>query len=167
MLLSLTLSCRECAAPKRYRDCEEKFQNYESWSSPARRIRTCWPAHCGRIQMGSCISQNPWILLSALRTASVGGRFFSPKTNYFESNSELPRTQTLSTREIEVLRSIAEGKSNKEIGRLLGVATKTVDNHRTRLMQKLSVHNAASLTLAAVQIGIVQASSVTTERRNA
>jgi DNA-binding NarL/FixJ family response regulator len=100
------------------------------------------------------------ILLSALRTASVGGRFFSPKTNHFVSNSTLPPTQPLSTREIEVLQSIAEGKSNKEIGHLLGVATKTVDNHRTRLMQKLGLHNAASLTLAAVQMGIVQAPSV-------
>jgi DNA-binding NarL/FixJ family response regulator len=73
---------------------------------------------------------------------------------------ELRRTQALSTREIEVLQSIAEGKSNKEIGRLLGVATKTVDNHRTRLMQKLGVHNAAALTLAAVQMGVVPTSSV-------
>jgi two-component system, NarL family, response regulator NreC len=96
------------------------------------------------------------ILLSALRTVSFGGRFFSPEANH----SELRRTQALSTREIEVLQSIAEGKSNKEIGRLLGVATKTVDNHRTRLMQKLGVHNAASLTLAAVQMGVVPASSL-------
>jgi DNA-binding NarL/FixJ family response regulator len=106
------------------------------------------------------------ILLSALRTAGVGGRFFSPKTTHFVGSSELPPKQTLSTREIEVLQSIAEGKSNKEIGRLLGVATKTVDNHRTRLMQKLGVHNAASLTLAAVQMGIIQASSVAMDRRN-
>ena len=58
------------------------------------------------------------------------------------------------------MQSIAEGKSNKEIGSLLGVATKTVDNHRSRLMQKLGVHNAASLTLVAVQMGIVPACSV-------
>jgi DNA-binding NarL/FixJ family response regulator len=100
------------------------------------------------------------ILLSALHTASVGGRFFSPEANHRAAHSELRRAQALSSREIEVMQSIAEGKSNKEIGRLLGVATKTVDNHRTRLMQKLGVHNAASLTLAAVQMGVVPASSV-------
>jgi len=100
------------------------------------------------------------ILLSALRTASIGGRFFSPEANHRAADLELRRTQALSTREIEVLQSIAEGKSNKEIGRLLGVATKTVDNHRTRLMQKLGVHNAAALTLAAVQMGMVPTSSV-------
>src|SRR5260221_3237913 len=100
------------------------------------------------------------ILLSALRTASVGGRFFSPEANHRAAHLEPRRTQALSTRQIEVLQSIAEGKSNKEIGRLLGVATKTVDNHRTRLMQKLGVHNAAALTLRAVQMGLVPASSV-------
>jgi DNA-binding NarL/FixJ family response regulator len=103
-------------------------------------------------------------LLSALRTASIGGRFFSPKTNQFVAHTEFRPAQTLSTREIEVLQSVAEGKSNKEIARLLGVATKTVDNHRTRLMQKLGVHNAASLTLAAVQMGIVSTPSVGTDR---
>jgi DNA-binding NarL/FixJ family response regulator len=100
------------------------------------------------------------VLLSALHTASVGGRFFSPEANHRAVHLEFRRTQALSTREIEVLQSIAEGKSNKEIGRLLGVATKTVDNHRTRLMQKLGVHNAAALTLAAVQMGVVPTSSV-------
>jgi DNA-binding NarL/FixJ family response regulator len=94
------------------------------------------------------------ILLFALRTASVGGRFFSPKINHLAARSESGAVQALSAREIEVMQSIAEGKSNKEIGRLLGVATKTVDNHRAHLMQKLGVHNAASLTLVAVQMGI-------------
>jgi DNA-binding NarL/FixJ family response regulator len=100
------------------------------------------------------------MLLFALRTVSVGGRFFSPKLNQYVDHSELGSAQTLSAREIEVMQSIAEGKSNKEIGSLLGVATKTVDNHRSRLMQKLGVHNAASLTLVAVQMGIVPAYSV-------
>jgi DNA-binding NarL/FixJ family response regulator len=102
------------------------------------------------------------VLLSALRRVSFGGRFFSPKANHYITHSEFRPAQALSTREIEVMQSIAEGKSNKEIGRLLGVATKTVGNHRTRLMQKLGVHNAASLTLAAVQMGVVPAASVST-----
>jgi DNA-binding NarL/FixJ family response regulator len=98
------------------------------------------------------------ILLFAVRTASVGGRFFSPKVNHLIAQSEFGAAQALSAREIEVMQSIAEGKSNKEIGRLLGVATKTVDNHRAHLMQKLGVHNAASLTRTAVQMGIVASS---------
>jgi DNA-binding CsgD family transcriptional regulator len=77
-------------------------------------------------------------------------------------HSELAPTQALSTREMEVLQSVAEGKSSKEIAALLGVSTKTVENHRMRLMHKLGVHNAASLTLIAVQTGVVSASSVST-----
>ncbi len=94
------------------------------------------------------------LLLAALRIVSAGGRFFSPKLNQYMNHLEFGSAQA------EVMQSIAEGKCNKEIGRLLGVATKTVDNHRARLMQKLGVHNAASLTLVAVQMGIVSASSV-------
>jgi two-component system response regulator NreC len=94
------------------------------------------------------------ILLFAVRTVSAGGRFFSPKLNRYANHLEFGPVQALSGREIEVMQSIAEGKSNKEIGSLLGIATKTVDNHRARLMHKLRLHNAASLTLVAVQMGI-------------
>lgn len=106
------------------------------------------------------------ILSFALRTVSVGGRFFSPKLNHVVDHSARP-AQILSAREIEVMQSIAEGKSNKEIAVLLGVATKTVDNHRSRLMQKLGIHNAASLTLAAVQMGIVPLSKIGSIASNA
>jgi DNA-binding NarL/FixJ family response regulator len=90
----------------------------------------------------------------------AGGRFFSPKISQFLGHSELRATQALSAREMEVMQSVAEGKSNKEIAALLGVSTKTVENHRGRLMQKLGVHNAASVTLVAVQMGVVSASRV-------
>jgi DNA-binding NarL/FixJ family response regulator len=104
-------------------------------------------------------SESLEILLFALRMVSVGGRFFSPKLNQSVNDSGFGPAQVLSPREIEVMQSIAEGKSNKEIAVLLGVATKTVDNHRSRLMQKLGIHNAASLTLAAIQMGIVPPSA--------
>jgi DNA-binding NarL/FixJ family response regulator len=93
------------------------------------------------------------LLLHALRTVSGGGRFLSPKLNRSVDDLKLESGQGLSFREIQVMRSIAEGKSNKEIAVLLGVATKTVDNHRSRVMQKLRVHNSASLTLRAVEMG--------------
>jgi DNA-binding NarL/FixJ family response regulator len=99
----------------------------------------------------------------ALRTVSAGGRFFSPKLNLSVDHSASGAARILSAREIEVMQSIAEGRSNKEIAVLLGVATKTVDNHRSRLMQKLGIHNAASLTLAAVQMGIVPLSRISAD----
>ena len=103
------------------------------------------------------------VLVLALRIVAFGGRFFSPKISQLLRHSRLAPTQALSGREVEVLQSVAEGKSNKEIAALLGVSTKTVENHRMRLMNKLGVHNAASLTLVAIQMGVVSAGRVQTK----
>ena len=51
----------------------------------------------------------------------------------------------LTTRELEVLQLIAEGKSNKEIGKLLGITARTVAVHRFHIMEALEVHNTATL----------------------
>ena len=50
---------------------------------------------------------------------------------------------------------VAEGRSSKEISTRLGVASKTVENHRARLMSKIDVHDVAGLTRYAVRHGIV------------
>jgi DNA-binding NarL/FixJ family response regulator len=55
-----------------------------------------------------------------------------------------------------VLQLIAEGKSTKELASVLGISTKTAESHRTRLMQKLDIHETATLVLYAVRRGIVQ-----------
>jgi DNA-binding NarL/FixJ family response regulator len=55
-----------------------------------------------------------------------------------------------------VLQLIAEGKSTKDIASLLGISVKTAESHRTRLMQKLDIHEKASLVLYAVRHGVVQ-----------
>ena len=52
---------------------------------------------------------------------------------------------SLTDREIEILKLIAEGMSNKEIGDQLFISHRTVDTHRTNLMKKLDVHNIAGL----------------------
>lgn len=61
----------------------------------------------------------------------------------------------LTEREIEIVRLIAEGLSNKEIGEKLFISHRTVDTHRTNLMQKLGVHNIAALVRLAIQEGLV------------
>ena len=63
--------------------------------------------------------------------------------------------ETLSQREREVLKLIAEGYKNKEIAEDLCISLKTVEKHRANLMKKLDLHNAASLTVYAVQRGLV------------
>jgi DNA-binding NarL/FixJ family response regulator len=62
----------------------------------------------------------------------------------------------LTSREMEVLQLIAEGKANKEIATELGIGVKTVEKHRDHLMQKLDIHDAAGLTRYAISAGIIE-----------
>ena len=62
---------------------------------------------------------------------------------------------TLSARELEVLKDLAEGFSSKEIGRRLGISVRTVGNHRAKITQKTGLGTIAQLTLHAVRLGLV------------
>jgi DNA-binding NarL/FixJ family response regulator len=62
---------------------------------------------------------------------------------------------TLTQREREVLKLVAEGKSNKATADFLFLSTKTVEKHRAKLMSKLGLRNAAALTAYAIQRGLV------------
>ncbi len=62
----------------------------------------------------------------------------------------------LSTREIEILRCIAQGLSNTEISKKLFISARTVDNHRTNIMKKLDVHNIAGIIRYAIQNNIIE-----------
>jgi PAS domain S-box-containing protein len=63
----------------------------------------------------------------------------------------------LTAREVQVLALVAEGHSTKEIAALLGISYKTADSHRSRIMEKLGVHETASLVRYAIRQGIVKA----------
>ena len=101
-------------------------------------------------------------LLRAVRTVADGGQFLSagahrrhrqPARREMRDADE--RFAQLSAREIQVLRLIALGRTNKEIAELLGVSANTVAVHRTNLMATLGVHKAAELVLIAVKKGLV------------
>ena len=100
-------------------------------------------------------------LLRAVRTVANGGQFLSPEliaaiaSPPGEDADADERFSQLSAREIQVLRLIALGRSNKEIAELLGVSANTVAVHRTNLMGTLGVHKAAELVLIAVKRGLV------------
>jgi two-component system response regulator NreC len=99
-------------------------------------------------------------LLQAIQQVSRGQVYLSPGVSRavmqaYRSKSEKSGDR-LTTRERQVLQLIAEGKSTKEIASLLGVSVKTAESHRTRLMQKLDIHETASLVRYAVRHGIVQ-----------
>lgn len=63
--------------------------------------------------------------------------------------------ETITHREREVLKLLAEGYINKEIGKLLNISVKTVEKHRANIMNKLDLHNAAALTAYAIEKGLV------------
>ena len=62
----------------------------------------------------------------------------------------------LTDREREILQLVAESNSTKEIAAKLNISVKTVDNHRTNLMRKLNLHDVASLTRYALEIGLIE-----------
>jgi two-component system response regulator NreC len=63
----------------------------------------------------------------------------------------------LTSREREVLQLVAEGKTTKEIASLLGVSVKTAESHRSHVMQKLDIHETASLVRYAIRRGLIDA----------
>lgn len=65
------------------------------------------------------------------------------------------KTSSLTPRQREVLQLIAEGHSTKEIARMLDVATKTIEFHRTRIIRELDLHSTAELTRYAIAHGLV------------
>jgi DNA-binding NarL/FixJ family response regulator len=67
-----------------------------------------------------------------------------------------PRTHPLTAREREVLQLLAEGKSNKEIGAVLGISTKTAETHRARIMAKLRLHSMSELVRYAIRNQVIE-----------
>ena len=103
-------------------------------------------------------------LVMAIKNVMRGKSYLSPGVSekvivgYLEgreSNRSASPWETLSQREREVLKLIAEGFKNKEIAEDLCISLKTVEKHRANLMKKLDLHNAAALTVYAVQKGLV------------
>ncbi len=82
-----------------------------------------------------------------------GGRYISP---FFSDILEkAPERSALTDRERQILNLIVAGQSNKEISRHLGISAKTVDRHRTNLMQKLDVHSVAQLIAYSLREGLI------------
>ena len=105
-------------------------------------------------------------LATAIREAHKGNTFFSSAiSKRFQGRDQRSldrggqfkkKTNCLSSREVEVLQLIAEGKPNKQVAAELGVSFKTVDKHRQHLMCKLDIHDVAGLTRYAISAGIIE-----------
>lgn len=106
------------------------------------------------------------VLAKAIREVQKGNTFFSPEiakqlqardqNSLDREGQRKPKSNHLSSREMEVLQLIAEGQPNKQVAAELGVSFKTVDKHRQHLMSKLNIHDVAGLTRYAIAEGIIE-----------
>jgi DNA-binding NarL/FixJ family response regulator len=97
-------------------------------------------------------------LLAAVRALGAGRRYFGPHASQvLVQQLQQPKAalddpyRALSPREREVFHLVIEGLTTKEIATRLGIGTKTAENHRTRVLEKLEVRNAAELVRYAVR----------------
>jgi len=75
--------------------------------------------------------------------------------NRSHDGQESPSETSLTPRELEVLRLVAEGKSNKEVASVLGISVMTVETHRANIMHKLGAHSVAELVHYAIRHKII------------
>jgi DNA-binding NarL/FixJ family response regulator len=96
-------------------------------------------------------------LHAAIQSVYVGKQFLSEDVNSALMSPDVDKSGALSEltdREIEIIRLIAEGLSNKEIADKLFISHRTVDTHRTNMMNKLGLHNVAGIVRFAISNGL-------------
>lgn len=99
-------------------------------------------------------------LVKAIQEVSQGGLYVSPRVaeavvQAYRQKRELP-ADPLTARECQVLQLVAEGKTTKEVAAQLGLSVKTAESHRTRIMEKLDIHDTAGLVRYAIRRGMIQ-----------
>jgi two-component system invasion response regulator UvrY len=100
----------------------------------------------------------PDLLVEAVRCVAGGQRYLSPDVEQAmtkQSSTENQLADSLSTRELEVLRMLTQGYGVEEIGERLGLSPKTAANHQSSIKQKLGANSALQLILIAQQFGLV------------
>ncbi|WP_020682183.1 response regulator [Marinobacterium rhizophilum] len=106
-------------------------------------------------------------LIKAIEMVHQGGTYFSASASQSLFSLDAPQgpaelgatgadAQSLTPREETVLRLLAEGGSNKDIARKLGISVRTVETHRQNIKTKLNIQTAAGLTRFAIEQGLVE-----------
>jgi DNA-binding NarL/FixJ family response regulator len=123
-------------------------------------MQESWIALATAIQSGVkgfVLESDPpnWII-DAVNALRSGYAYFSPPialmfAKAYSSNTPIPRITNLSARELEILKHIGQGESNKEMAQNLNISVKTVEAHRARLMKKLHIHSTIDLVRWAIQ----------------
>jgi DNA-binding NarL/FixJ family response regulator len=114
----------------------------------------------GYLLKGASVEELPLALKSVMR----GETYLTPKVSRSIVDGYLRDTghsadplAGLTGRQREILQLVAEGKSTKEIARILDISVKTVETHRGRLMERLDIHDLAGLVRFAVRAGLIPA----------
>lgn len=101
-------------------------------------------------------------LVEAIRRVHAGGRYLtvsaaeSLAVRLARGRQDLGPLDALSNREVQVLRRLAMGQTNREIAEAYFLSTRTVDTYRSRLLKKLNLRNNADLSRFAIQTGLVE-----------
>ena len=104
----------------------------------------------------------PEELVNAIRKVHSGGRYLSDSAAELlalrlgRGTTNMSSLDTLSNREIQVLRCLSLGKTNSEIAEIYHISIKTVDTYRSRLLRKLNLRNNADLSRFAIQNGLIE-----------
>jgi|SRR5208283_1566071 len=121
-----------------------------SMHADASYVRTCLEAGARGYLLKNAMDLE---LVAAVKQVASGARVLDPRLGAVaESSGAAP---ALSTRELEVLQLIVNGKSNKDIATVLGLSANTVAVHRANIMQALGIHNTAELVVYAIREGLV------------
>jgi DNA-binding NarL/FixJ family response regulator len=106
---------------------------------------------------------DPDELERALRAVAAGETYLTPAISKHVISDYLRRvsgektaSEPLTPRQREILQLIAEGKSTKEMARILQISAKTVETHRAQLMERLEIHDIAGLVRYAIRAGLVK-----------
>jgi DNA-binding NarL/FixJ family response regulator len=110
---------------------------------------------------GYVLKSQAWAdLVQAIREVLQDRTYLSPSMaqnvlTAFTSGNAIPE-DPLTPREREVLKLVAQGHTTKQVGQILGIRFKTADSHRTRIMQKLNIHDTAGLVRYAIRQGLIE-----------
>jgi DNA-binding NarL/FixJ family response regulator len=113
---------------------------------------------------------SPKELMEAIESVHSGETYFTPdiaraaRRQLAQNEGKQEPFYGLTAREREVLVLIAEGRSNREIGRHLGVGVRTIETHREHIMHRLNIHSVANLTKFAIVNGLISLEGYTENR---
>jgi DNA-binding NarL/FixJ family response regulator len=121
-----------------------------SMHSDASYVRTCLEAGAKGYLLKNAMDLE---LVQAVKRVAANECVLDPRLGSLAAQpAEQP---ALTTRELEVLQLIVNGRSNKEIATMLGVSANTVAVHRANIMQTMGIHNTAELVVLAIRQGLV------------